>query len=118
LNESEVSSRRKNDSKYIHVTYQRDIPDFGTILFQNRFTRVRDDIPDYTIVLPVGALAERQITDQLDFYNARVNTTTLQFLYTALPNLTLEAKFLVVLQKQFELEEDDAIFLDIELIRH
>ena len=114
LNESEVSSRRKNDSKYIHVTYQRDIPDFGTILFQNRFTRVRDDIPDYTIVLPVGALAERQITDELDFYNARVNTTTLQFLYTALPNLTLEAKFLVVLQKQFELEEEDAIFLDIE----
>ena len=100
LNENEVSSRRKNDSKYLHVTYQRDIPDFGTVLFQNRFVRVQDDIPDYTITLRVGELEPVQISDELDFYNARVNTTTLQFLYTAVPNLTLEAKFLVVLQKQ------------------
>ena len=114
LNESEVSSRRKNDSKYLHVTYQRDIPDFGTVLFQNRFVRVRDDIPDYTITLRVGELEPVQISDELDFYNARVNTTTLQFLYTAVPNLTLEAKFLVVLQKQFEQDEEGAIFLDIE----
>lgn len=114
LNESEISSRRKNDSKYLHVTYQRDIPDFGTILFQNRFVRVRDDIPDYTITLRVGELEEIQITDELDYYNARVNTTTLQFLYTAVPNLTLEAKLLVVLQKQFELDEEEAVFLDVE----
>ena len=114
LNESQVSSRRKNDSKYLHVTYQRDIPDFGTVLFQNRFVRVRDDIPDYTITLRVGELEPVQISDELDFYNARVNTTTLQFLYTAVPNLTLEAKFLVVLQKQFEQDEEGAIFLDIE----
>ena len=114
LNENEVSSRRKNDSKYLHVTYQRDIPDFGTVLFQNRFVRVRDDIPDYTITLRVGELEPVQISDELDFYNARVNTTTLQFLYTAVPNLTLEAKFLVVLQKQFEQDEAGAVFLDIE----
>ena len=114
LNESEVSSRRKNDSKYLHVTYQRDIPDFGTVLFQNRFVRVRDDIPDYTITLRVGELEPVQISDELDFYNARVNTTTLQFLYTAVPNLTLEAKFLVVLQKQFEQDDEGAIFLDVE----
>ena len=114
LNENEVSSRRQNDSKYLHVTYQRDIPDFGTVLFQNRFVRVRDDIPDYTITLRVGELDPVQISDELDFYNARVNTTTLQFLYTAVPNLTLEAKFLVVLQKQFEQDEEGAIFLDVE----
>ena len=114
LNESQVSSRRQNDSKYLHVTYQRDIPDFGTVLFQNRFVRVRDDIPDYTITLRVGELEPVQISDELDFYNARVNTTTLQFLYTAVPNLTLEAKFLVVLQKQFEQDEVGAIFLDVE----
>ena len=114
LNENEVSSRRQNDSKYLHVTYQRDIPDFGTVLFQNRFVRVRDDIPDYTITLRVGELEPVQISDELDFYNARVNTTTLQFLYTAVPNLTLEAKFLVVLQKQFEQDEEGAIFLDVE----
>ena len=114
LNESEVSSRRKNDSRYLHVTYQRDIPDFGTVLFQNRFVRVRDDIPDYTITLRVGELEPVQISDELDYYNARVNTTTLQFLYTAIPNLTLEAKFLVVLQRQFEQDEENAIFLDVE----
>ncbi|MDE0637871.1 MAG: hypothetical protein OXI43_18690 [Candidatus Poribacteria bacterium] len=114
LNENEISSRRKNDSKYLHVTYQRDIPDFGTVLFQNRFVRVRDDIPDYTITLLVGDFEPIQITDELDFYNARVNTTTLQFLYTAVPNLTLEAKLLVVLQKQLELEAEEAIFLDVE----
>ena len=114
LNESQVSSRRQNDSRYLHVTYQRDIPDFGTVLFQNRFVRVRDDIPDYTITLRVGELEPVQISDELDFYNARVNTTTLQFLYTAVPNLTLEAKFLVVLQKQFEQDEEGAIFLDVE----
>lgn len=114
LNESEVSSRRQNDSRYLHVTYQRDIPDFGTVLFQNRFVRVRDDIPDYTITLRVGELEPVQISDELDYYNARVNTTTLQFLYTAIPNLTLEAKFLVVLQKQYEQDEENAIFLDVE----
>ncbi len=114
LNEDEVSSRRQNDSKYLHVTYQRDIPDFGTVLFQNRFVRVRDDIPDYTITLRVGELEPVQISDELDLYNARVNTTTLQFLYTAIPNLTLEAKFLVVLQHQYEQDEESAIFLDIE----
>jgi hypothetical protein len=113
LNENEVSSRRQNNSKYFHVTYQRDIPDFGTVLFQNRFVRVRDDIPDYSITLRVGQLEETETADELDFFNARVNTTTLQFLYTAVPNLTLEAKFLVVLQKQFEPDPEDAIALDI-----
>ena len=112
LNESEVSSRRKNDSKYFHVTYQRDIPDFGTILFQNRLVRVQDDIPDYTITLRVGELEPVQISDELDFYNSRVNTTALQFLYTAIPNLTLEAKFLVALQNQFQPDDQEAISLD------
>ena len=114
LNESEVSSRRKNDSRYLHITYQRDIPDFGTIIFQNRFVRVRDDIPDYTYTLRPLELNETQVSDELDFYNARVNTMTLQFLYTAIPNLTLEAKFLVILQKQLEQEQEGAIFLDVE----
>ena len=112
LSESEVSSRRQNDSRYFHVTYQRDIPDFGTILFQNRLVRVKDDIPDYSITLRVGELEPVQISDELDFYNSRVNTTALQFLYTAIPNLTLEAKFLVALQKQFQPDDVDAIALD------
>ena len=114
LNESEISSRRKNNAKYIHITYKRDIPDFGSFHFQNRFVRAQDDIPDYTHVLPVGELKPIHINDELDFYNARVNTTTLQCLYTAVPNLTLEAKLLVLMQKQFEQDEERALFRDVE----
>ena len=114
LNESEISSSRRNNSKYLHITYQRDIPDFGSFHFQNRFVRVQDDIPDYTITLPVGELEEIQINDELDFYNARSNTTTLQCLYTAVSNLTLEAKCLVVMQKQFEQDKERALFTDVE----
>ena len=114
LNESEISSRRKNNSKYIHVTYKRDIPDFGSFDFQNRFVRAQDDIPDYTIVLPVGELEPIHINDELDFYNARVNTTTLQCIYTAISNLTLEAKCLIVMQKQFEQAAEKALFKAVE----
>ena len=114
LNESEISSRRKNNTKYIHVTYKRDIPDFGSFHFQNRFVRAQDDIPDYAVALPVGELEPIHINDELDFYNARVNTTTLQCLYTAVPNLTLEAKLLVLMQKQFEPDEEKALFTNIE----
>ena len=114
LNESEISSQRKNNAKYIHVTYKRDIPNFGSFHFQNRFVRVRDDIPDYTIALPVGELQPIHINDELDFYNARVNTTTLQCLYTTVPNLTLEAKLFVLMQKQFEQAEEKALFRDVE----
>ena len=113
LNESEVSSQRKNDSKYAHLTYQRDVPDFGTILFQNRFVRVDDDIPDYSITLRPGELDATQESDFLDFFKTRVNVTSLQFLYSAIPNLTLETKFLVDWRKQLALDEDDAIALDV-----
>ena len=112
LNESEVSSQRKNDSKYAHLTYQRDVPDFGTILFQNRFVRVDDDIPDYSITLRPGELDATQESDFLDFFKTRVNVTSLQFLYSAIPNLTLETKFLVDWRKQLALDEQDAIALD------
>lgn len=114
LNDSEISSRRKNNSKYLHISYQRDIPDFGSILFQNRYVRVQDDIPDYTIALPIGEFEPIHFNDELDFYNARMNTTTLQFLYTAIDNLTLEAKFLIVMRKQLELDKDRALFTDVE----
>ena len=114
LNESEISSRRKNNTKYIQITYKRDIPDFGSFDFQNRFVRAQDDIPDYTIVLPVGEFEPIHINDELDFYNARVNTTTLQCIYTAISNLTLEAKCLIVMQKQFEQEVEKALFKDVE----
>ena len=67
LNESEISSRRQNNSKYMHLIYQRDIPDFGTMLFQNRFVRVRDDIPEYSITLRPGELDANQESDELDF---------------------------------------------------
>ena len=112
LNEKQVSSARQNNTKYLHIIYQRDIPDFGTIRFQNRFERVRDSIPDYSVTLYVGALEPEETMDALDFYNARINTTTLQFMYTAIPNLTLETKYLLVLQKQYEPSDAEAIRLD------
>ncbi len=114
LNEREISSRRKNNSKYVHVIYDRDIPDFGSIAFQNRFVRVQDDIPDYTITLPVGELDTVSINDELDYYNARKNTTIFQCIYSAVPNLTLEAKSLVVMQKQLKQDETNALFTDVE----
>ncbi len=112
LNESEISSRRKNNSKYIHLIYQRDIPDFGTILFQNRLLRVEDDIPEYSITLRPGELATVQQSDALDFFNARVNLTSIQFLYTAIPNLQLETKLLVDWRKQLEPDPEEAIAKD------
>lgn len=114
LNEREVSSRRKNNSKYVHLIYDRDIPDFGSIAFQNRFTRVQDDIPDYTITLPVGELETLSINDELDYYNARVNTTIFLCIYSAVPHLTLEAKSLVVMQKQLEQDKSNALFTDVD----
>ena len=114
LNEREVSSRRKNNSKYVHLIYERDIPDFGSISFQNRFVRVQDDIPDYTITLPIGELETMVINDELDFYNARVNTTIFQCIFSAVQNLTLEAKALVVMQKQLEQDKSNALFTDVE----
>lgn len=114
INEREISSSRKNNSKYIHLTYERDIPDFGSFFFQNRYVRAQDDIPEYTIALPVGELEPIHFNDELDYYNARVNTTTLQFIYTAVKNLTLEAKALVVMHKQFEQDVEKALFTDIQ----
>ena len=89
-------------------------PDFGSFDLQNRWVRAQDDIPDYTIVLPVGELQPLHINDELDFYNARVNTTTLQCRYTAVSNLTLEAKLFVLMQKQFEQDAENALFKDVE----
>ncbi|MFQ6039721.1 MAG: hypothetical protein ACE5PV_02595, partial [Candidatus Poribacteria bacterium] len=112
LNEKEVSSARKNDMWYAHLNYMRDIPDFGTILFQNRLVDVKDDIPDYGVTLRVGELEEAEETDKLDFYNARMNTSSLQFMYTAIPGLTFETKWLEAITWQHEPSEDLAIVLD------
>jgi len=112
LNESQLDTARKNDMWYATINYQRDIPDFGTILFQNRFVDVEDDIPDYGVTLRVGELEEAEERDRLDFYNARMNTSTLQFMYTAVPGLTLETKFLVAMTWQNEPDIKSAIVLD------
>jgi hypothetical protein len=112
LKESQIDSARHNDMWYFHINYQRDIPDFGTILFQDRFVRVKDDIPDYGLTLRIGELEEAEERDRLDFYNARINTATLQFMYTAVPGLTLETKFLVAMTKQYEPAIESAIVLD------
>ena len=112
LNESEVSSARRNNSRYLHFDFQRDIAELGTFRLQDRFRIVDDDIPDYSIALVPGALGEDQIEDQLDFYNATENTTTLQFLYNAINNLTLEGKYLLTIGRQSPPSDERLIFPD------
>jgi len=112
LKESQVSSARENNNKYLHLIYDRDIPDFGTIRFQDRFVMVQDDIPNYARTLRSGETEPIEVSDMLDFYNARVNTSTLRFIYTAIPGLTLQSSILYIIQKQFEPDENDAICLD------
>jgi hypothetical protein len=112
LNESEVSSARRNNTKYAQLNFQRDIAEFGTFRLQNRLRFVQDDIPDYAITLRVGEVEVEQIPDKLDFFNARENTTTLEFVYNAIENLTLELKYLLTIGKQEPPEESRAIVLD------
>ncbi len=112
LNESEVSSARRNNSRYLHFDFQRDIAELGTFRLQDRLRIVDDDIPDYSIALIPGALGEAQIEDQLDFYNATENTTTLQLLYNAINNLTLEGKYLFTIGRQSPPSEERLIFPD------
>jgi len=102
LNESEVSSARRNDTKYLQFNFQRDVAELGTFNLQNRLRIVKDDIPDYSITLRVGVLDVEELPDKLDFFDARENTTTLQFLYNAIPNLTVELKYLLTLGSQSE----------------
>jgi hypothetical protein len=112
LNERQISSERKNDTKYAHGTYQRDIPGFGTLRIQDRFDIVKDSIPDYAITLLVGALEAEETQDALDFFNAWINTATIQFIYTAVPNLTLETKYLNVFQQQNQPDDAQAVQLN------
>ncbi|MDA1191000.1 MAG: hypothetical protein O3A46_04865, partial [Candidatus Poribacteria bacterium] len=112
LNETEVSSARRNNTKYLQFDFRRDIAELGTFNLQNRLRLVQDDIPDYGITLRVGQVDVEEIPDKLDFFNARENTTTLQFLYNAIPNLTVEVKYLLTLGKQSPADEERAISLD------
>ena len=112
LNESEVSSARRNNSRYLHFDFQRDIAQLGTFRLQDRFRLVDDDIPDYAVALLPGALGIQALNDELDFYNMAENTTTLQFLYNAVNNLTLEGKLLFTLGRQSPPSEERVIFPD------
>jgi len=112
LRESQISSSRKNHSRYLHLIYDRDIPDFGTIRFQDRFVKVEDDIPDYARTMRQGETEPIEVADMLDYYNATVNTSTLRFIYTAIPGLTLESSILYIYRKQNQPDDEDAICLD------
>jgi len=109
LNEGQISSARKTNSKYAQLNYERDIPDFGTFLFQNRLVRVQDDIIDYAIALRVGETEPTEVRDELDFYNAMYNTTTLQLQYTGIPRLKLITKYLLSFEKHYEPDAKDKI---------
>lgn len=112
LRESQISNARKANSYYLQLAYERDIPDFGTLLFQNRLVRVRDDIIDYAITLRVGETEPSEVRDELDFYNALYNTMTLQLMYTGVPRLKLITKYLLSLEKHYEPKAEDKLVPD------
>jgi hypothetical protein len=112
LNEHQVSSARKTNSKYAQLNYERDIPDFGTLLFQNRLVRVQDDIPDYAITLRIGEVDPTEVRDELDFFDAMYNTTTLQLTYTGVPRLKLITKYLLSFEKHYSPKDEDKIRKD------
>ncbi|MGB9594983.1 MAG: hypothetical protein ACPL7B_01775, partial [Candidatus Poribacteria bacterium] len=112
LNEKQVSSARRNNSKYFQINYERDIPDFGTLLFQNRLVRVKDDIIDYAITLRVGEVEATEVRDELDFYDSMYNTTTLQLTYTGIPRLKLITKYLLSFEKHYSPKDEDKIRKD------
>ncbi len=109
LKESEISSSRQADSKYFQLNYERDIPQFGTLLFQNRLVRVKDDIIDYAITLLVGEVDPSEQRDELDFYDAMYNTSTVQVMYTGVPGLKLITKYLLSVEKHYEPADEDKI---------
>ena len=112
LLESQISSARKANSYFAQVAYERDIPDFGTLLVQNRLVRVRDDIIDYAITLRVGETEPSAVRDELDFYNALYNTLTLQLMYTGVPRLKLITKYLNSFEKHYEPKDEDKLIID------
>ena len=109
LKENEISSARTADTKYAHLSYERDIPDFGTLLFQNRLVRVKDDIIDYAITLRIGEVEPSEVRDELDFYDAMYNTSTIQLMYTGIPGLKLITKYLLSFEKHYEPADEDKI---------
>jgi hypothetical protein len=112
LNSDQVSSAKQTNSKYAQLNYERDIPDFGTLLFQNRLVKVQDDIMDYAITLRVGETEPSEVRDELDFYNAMYDTTTLQLLYTGIPRLKLVTKYYLSFEKHYSPDEVDKIRKD------
>jgi hypothetical protein len=112
LKQDEISSARRADTKYFQLSYERDIPEFGTLLFQNRLVKVQDDIIDYAITLRVGETEPSEVRDELDFYDAMYNTTTLQLLYTGIDRLRLITKYLLSFEKHYEPEPDEKIRRD------
>ena len=112
LNQDEISSARQADSKYFQLSYERDIPQFGTLLFQNRLVRVKDDIIDYAITLLIGEVEPSEQRDELDFYDAMYNTATVQLMYTGVPGLKLITKYLLSIEKHYEPDAEDKIRVD------
>jgi len=109
LKENEISSSRRANSKYFQLDYERDIPQFGTLLFQNRLVKVEDDIIDYAITLLVGEVDPSEQRDELDFYDALYNTATVQLMYTGVDRLKLITKYLLSIEKHYEPEPEDKI---------
>jgi hypothetical protein len=112
LKGNQISSARRTNSMYGQLNYERDIPDFGTLIFQNRLVKVQDDIPDYAITLRVGEVEPTDVRDELDFFNAMYDTSTVQLTYTGIPRLKLITKYLLSLEKHYSPADKDKIRVD------
>jgi hypothetical protein len=109
LRQNQISSARRANSLFGQINYERDIPDFGTLIFQNRLVKVQDDIVDYAITLRVGEVEATDVRDELDFYNALYNTTTLQLTYTGIPRFKLITKYLLSFEKHYSPADDKKV---------
>jgi hypothetical protein len=109
LNQNEISSARRADTKYLQLSYERDIPNFGTLLFQNRLVKVKDNIIDYAITLRIFETEASEVRDELDFYDAWYNTSTVQLMYTGIPRLKLITKYLFSFENHNEPADEDKI---------
>jgi hypothetical protein len=67
---------------------------------------------DYAITLRVGETEPSEVRDELDFYNAMYDTTTLQLLYTGIPRLKLITKYYLSFEKHYSPAEADKVRKD------
>jgi hypothetical protein len=71
--------------------------------------KVKDNIIDYAITLRIFETEASEVRDELDFYDAWYNTSTVQLMYTGIPRLKLITKYLFSFENHNEPADEDKI---------